>query len=238
MRLRSEAPLLVRPAPGGVVHLVGGAAGPLGGDDLALEVVVGPGARLVVRGVAAVLAQPGPDPGAAGRLRVRASVGPGAALDWSPEPTVVVAGAVLELDVDLEAAATAEVRWREELVLGRTGEQPGRVAGRTRLRVGGRTVLDHALVAGGAPGPWDGPGGLAGHRWVGTELTVGPAPDRPPSPPSIGPGARVADLSLPGGAVLRAATAVDRRRGLPLLEGPRPGPLDRVAPAGAATAGG
>jgi urease accessory protein len=33
----------------GVVHLVGTAAGPLGGDDVEIDVRVGPGARLAVR---------------------------------------------------------------------------------------------------------------------------------------------------------------------------------------------
>jgi len=67
--LRSEPPILVRRtgprhADGEVeVHLVGGAAGPLGGDRLRVEVTVGPGARLCVRTVAASLALPGPGAG-------------------------------------------------------------------------------------------------------------------------------------------------------------------------------
>ena len=50
--LRSEPPLLLRhtPAAAGAatVHLLGGAAGPLGGDDLRLEIVVGERAQLRV----------------------------------------------------------------------------------------------------------------------------------------------------------------------------------------------
>ncbi|RZU48987.1 UreD urease accessory protein [Krasilnikovia cinnamomea] len=65
--LRGEPPLLLRRtgAAGGpaTVHLVGGAAGPLGGDDLRLDVEVGPGAWLEVRSVAATLALPGPPDG-------------------------------------------------------------------------------------------------------------------------------------------------------------------------------
>ncbi|MFI6271578.1 hypothetical protein [Micromonospora zamorensis] len=52
VELHGETPLLLRqtPADGGVatVHLVGGAAGPLAGDDLRLEIEVGPGAAVRV----------------------------------------------------------------------------------------------------------------------------------------------------------------------------------------------
>jgi len=48
-RLRAQAPLVLRPTGPGQVHLVGGAAGPLPGDRLCLDVEVGPGARLTVR---------------------------------------------------------------------------------------------------------------------------------------------------------------------------------------------
>lgn len=213
-RLRSEAPLLLRPAPGGRAHLVGGAAGPLGGDDLALAVRVGPGARLEVRGVAAVLAQPGPH-GGVGRLAVAVHVATAAHLDWDVEPTIVVAGAALELDVVLTLERGATLRWREELVLGRTDEEPGVVDARLRLVEDGRTTLDHRQRAGGPPGPWSGPGDLAGHRWVGSELRVGP--DEVPRPPVARGDARAADLVLASGAVLRAATAPTRHAGLPLL---------------------
>src|SRR6185312_6802778 len=60
--LAGETPLLLRraPHPDGLdtarVHLLGGASGPIGGDDLAYRVDVGPGARVQVRSVAASLA--------------------------------------------------------------------------------------------------------------------------------------------------------------------------------------
>ena len=117
-----------------------------------------------------MLAQPGPDPEERGRLSIRATVGEGATLDWDPEPTILVAGCRLDLDVDIDVARSGRVRWSEELVLGRSGEPSGEVVARTRATVGGRVVLDHSMTLGGPPGPWDGPGGLAGHRWVGTVL--------------------------------------------------------------------
>jgi urease accessory protein len=57
VELRSDPPLVLRATPAGL-HLVGGAAGPLGGDELALDITVGAGACLVVRSAAATLAQP------------------------------------------------------------------------------------------------------------------------------------------------------------------------------------
>jgi urease accessory protein len=209
---------VLRLAPGPVVHLVGGAAGPLGGDDLVLDVTVGDGATLVVRGVAAMLAQPGVDPDERGRLSIRATVGEGATLDWDPEPTILVEGCRLDLGVSLDAASDACIRWSEELVLGRSGEGSGEVVSRTRVVVGGRLALDHRMEVGGPVGPWDGPGGLAGHRWVGTVLHLG----RPgPATSSIDPVAtaelRAADLTLATGGTLRAATALDRRHGRPAL---------------------
>ena len=86
--LRSDGPLALRETPLGV-YLVGTAAGPLGGDDLALDIDVGPGSRLVIRSAAGVLLLPGPH-GGVSALRISARVGPGGRLDYAPQPTVAV----------------------------------------------------------------------------------------------------------------------------------------------------
>ncbi len=57
--VRSEPPLALRRV-GDRVLLVGSAAAPVGGDELALDVVVGPGARLSLGSVAATMAWPSP----------------------------------------------------------------------------------------------------------------------------------------------------------------------------------
>ncbi|QBI19733.1 urease accessory protein UreD [Egibacter rhizosphaerae] len=165
---RSDPPLVLRPTPE-AVHLVGGTAGPLGGDDLALDVEVGPGARLTVRTVAASLVYPGTGPS---RLAVTARVDRGGHLDWAPEPTVAIAGCDHEASASIDLAEDATLRWSEQLVLGRSGEAGGRVRSTLWADLAGSPLLRHALDVGGdAP---DGPAITAGARAIGNLLVVGP----------------------------------------------------------------
>ena len=71
--LRSSPPFALRETPDGL-HLVASAAGPLGGDDLTVEVDVTDGAQLTVRTVAAQLIFPGPY-GTPSTAALRAAVG-------------------------------------------------------------------------------------------------------------------------------------------------------------------
>lgn len=173
--LRSQAPVLLRYRPG-VLHLVAGAGGPLGGDETTLDLQVD--GQLDVRSAAASLAQPGARPGAS-RQHVTACVS--GALDWAPEPLVVTAGAHHVVQVSVNMAAGACLRWREVIVLGRHKETPGRLDLITDVRRDGRPVLlqESSWGPGGQPG-WDGPAGLGGARVVLTELVVGlPVRDGP-----------------------------------------------------------
>ena len=83
-RIQCDVPLLVRVAdtPGPVLTLllVNGAAGPLGGDQLSFRLEVGPGAHVIVRSVAATMAQPGPS-GEPSSLDIELVVGREAMLD-------------------------------------------------------------------------------------------------------------------------------------------------------------
>ena len=90
--LRSQPPLVLRPTAD-AVYLAAGAAGPLGGDELELDVVVGAGARATLRTVAATVALPGPAASrrTGSRWTLRLSVAPDAHLVVLPEPTVVAA---------------------------------------------------------------------------------------------------------------------------------------------------
>jgi urease accessory protein len=210
--LYGEPPLLPRrtgPRGGEAeVHLVGGAAGPLGGDDLRLSVEVRAGARLCVRTVAASLAQPS-EPAAPSHLRVQASVAAGAVLRWLPEPLVAVAGCDHTVTTTVTLAEGAGLTWRDELVGGRHGEDAGDVRLVTTVRHGRRTLLRQDLAIGPhAPG-WAGPA-VVGGRAAGTLLVVDPAwaAEGPPAARSCGPGAAVLPLAT-GPAVLVTASGAD-----------------------------
>ncbi|MDY7106636.1 MAG: urease accessory protein UreD [Actinomycetota bacterium] len=178
--LHSETPLLLRAALGGL-HLVGGAAGPVRGDELALSVVVGPGATLVVRSVAASLLHPGPgDPWSA--LAVDVTLGRGATLDWAPEPTIALAGCAHRTVTTIAAAAGARLRWREDVVLGRHDEQPGDVSLRLDVTRCDAPLLRQELCVGPSMPAWDGPGGLAGARRIRSTLEIGWESSAPPVP--------------------------------------------------------
>lgn len=143
-RLRSDGPLALRES-GGAVYLVGAGAGPLGGDDLKLEVVVGPDARLSLRSAAASLVLPGRTPGVPSHWVVRARVAAGGRLVFAPEPTIAAAGCDHRAVADVRLEEGAELVWQEEIVLGRHGERPGRYVSRFDVLTGDAPLLRHEL---------------------------------------------------------------------------------------------
>ncbi|WFB06169.1 urease accessory protein UreD [Streptomyces sp. LX-29] len=189
------------------VSLVGAMSAPLGGDRLELAATVEPGAALRFTTTAATIALPGRCPDPAG-YDTRLSVGDGAALRWLPEPLISARGSDLRLTTRVELAPTARLVLREEQVLGRSGEEPGRLASRLTVHHGGRPLLDQELRYGpGVPG-WDGGAVLGGHRAVGQLLVVDPAlADRPPAVVPLGETAVVTPLAGP--ALLVTAVAPD-----------------------------
>jgi urease accessory protein len=146
------------------LRLVGSAAGPLAGDDLSLALRLRPSARAALGAAGASLAQ-GRGAGGAAALSYCADLASGAWLVADPGPLIVCAGSRVDVRLSLTLGEGAAVEWRELVVLGRTGEPPGRAtvrwdvtrAGRPVLRqfteldlglTGGRRVLACALIAG------------------------------------------------------------------------------------------
>lgn len=199
------------------VMLVGAMSGPLGGDHLTVTADVAEGARLRVGSAAATLALPGQAEGEA-RYDVRLTVADGAELHWLPEQLISVRGSDLTVTTHVELAASARLVLREEQVLGRAGEEAGRLTSRLTVRIAGRCVLDQQLACGpGAPGGWDGPAVLAGHRAVGQAVVVRPGfAGHPPPARPVGDGAAV--IPLAGPAVLVTAVAPDALRLRRLLD--------------------
>jgi urease accessory protein len=173
--LSSQVPLVLRRTPD-AVYVVGGAAGPIGGDELALRISVGAGAFLRVRTAAAAIALPGPE-GLESVLRVTVDVGTGARLEYLPEPVVVSAGARHATIIGVTLAEGASLLLRDEVLLGRHGEAGG--TGRTQWSVtyAGRPLLRQSLEVSGTDTADRGAAVLAGHRGVGTLLHVDPARD-------------------------------------------------------------
>lgn len=146
VELRSSGALQLRPTPKGL-FVVGGAAGPVGGDRFELDIDIGPGAELLLTTAAANLVHPGPT-GERSHYDVRVRLGDGSRLRWTPQPTIAITGADHAMTTTVDAADTASFEWIDELVLGRHDEEPGRVESRVDLVVGGtpsiRTRSTHA----------------------------------------------------------------------------------------------
>jgi urease accessory protein len=209
--LRGEAPLLLRrtgPRTGGgvTVHLVGGAAGPLRGDDLRLEIEVGPGARLDLRSVAAALALPGRAGEPPSRLEIRAEVAAGASLRWLPEPLIAAAGCHHLAVTDVRAVDGAALVWRDDVVCGRHGEASGDVRSDVTIRYGDTTLYRHQLALGPGAAGWSGAAVLGGGRAFGSVVLGGP--DLPPAGLLDGD---AAIMPLAGPGMLATAVGADIR---------------------------
>ncbi|MFJ9966214.1 urease accessory protein UreD [Streptomyces avermitilis] len=210
--LEGEGPLALRRtrASGSEarVMLVGAMSGPLGGDHFTVEARVAEGARLHVGSAAATIALPGQAKGEA-RYDVRLDVAAEGELRWLPEQLISAGGSELYVSSRIDLEPGARLVFREEQVLGRVGEEPGRLTSRLTLRIGGRAVLDQELACGpGAPGGWDGPAVLGGHRALGQLVVVRREFEREPVRARL-LGECAALTPLGGAAVLVTALAPD-----------------------------
>ncbi len=172
VELSGQPPLTAKLLPGGVLQLVSSAASMLEGDQLRVEIDLGPGCALAVRSVAAQLAFPCLGEGTT-RWCVNARLGSGARLDWAPEPLVACGRSRHRSTVSIDLAEDAALLWRDELLLGRFGEPVESVGVRSELRIrrSGRPVL-HDGLATDLPGSL-GPAVLGGARYLGTIVDLG-----------------------------------------------------------------
>jgi urease accessory protein len=201
--VRSEPPLVLRATPE-ALYLVGGAGGPLGGDDLRLDIEVGPGARLVIRTAAASVAQPGrgPEPST---VQVRATVAAGGMLHWLPEPVVAARGCDHHMTATISLHGDARLVWREEIILGRHHEAGGSVVTRNHVDLDGTALLRHELALGPLHPSAAGPAVTAGARAVGSVLLVGPSWGASERPLLLAATAVVLPLARSGAQVLALA---------------------------------
>jgi urease accessory protein len=192
--VRASGQLAVRRTGPHTVHLVATAFGPLGGDDAEIRLVVEEGARLGVRTVAAAVVLPARGESPPSVQVVRAEVA--GELDLRPEPTVVTARAVHR--AELQALLTEDGRLvsTEQVLLGRTGEDPGRWTGTTRVERDGRPVLHTTVGLGPGAPAWLLP--VAPRAYAST-VAVGPG-----EPVGVLAGDDAVRVPLPGGWVSTA----------------------------------
>jgi urease accessory protein len=118
-----------------------------GGDRFDVDIKVGDGARLSVTTAAAekIYRSLGPDTD----IGVKLEVGPGGALAWLPQETIVFDQARLRRGIDIELARDANLVLAEAAVFGRSAMGEAVVQGqffdRWRLRVDGALVFAETL---------------------------------------------------------------------------------------------
>ncbi len=178
------------------VALVATTATLLGGDELRLDVEVGPGLRLDLRDVAGTVAYHGRGRGAL--VAVSLVVHPGAVLVWAGEPLVVCDGAQVVRDLDVEVAETGRLLLRDRVALGRTGQGGGELTCRTTMAYAARPAMVEDLTLGGETA--SGPGVLGGKRVVDTVIALGWRP-------ASAPGPAVFTLHEPGALARQLVTA-------------------------------
>lgn len=192
----------------------------LGGDDIRIELNVGPGVTLEVIEPAGMVAYDAE--GVASRWTLDAVLGEGSALVWDGAPFVIAGGANVLRQTHVRMGAGARVLIRETLVLGRSGETGGALRSVTRLTgpggdflyedldltgvrrqaigvLGTSKVLSSATAAGWRPPPEQGPE-------TGEDPGAGPRRITGPGnagPGTAGPAAHRFELAADG-AVLRA----------------------------------
>ncbi len=127
------------------VHLVSSVATPLGGDAIAMRVVVERGARLKVRTVAATVALPGATTTESHATWVLEVAGE---LDLDPEPTIVAAASRHFTATRLTLTDTGMLRLRERVQIGRTGERQGFWSGSLHADIDTKPWLRHRVELG------------------------------------------------------------------------------------------
>jgi urease accessory protein len=199
--LRSDGPIALRDTPAGV-YLIGAAAGPMGDDDLSLDIDVAPGTTLTLRSAASSVLLPGQH-GGQSRLRIRARLGAHATLDFCLQPTVAAAGCRHRTTAELTLDPSSRLRWREELILGRHAEPSGFCQSRLDVVIAGMPLYRSDLTVGSAETDRSS-AVLYGAAAVGSVLL---SPRGPNTTTAAASGLTVMPLAGPGTAI--TATAPD-----------------------------
>lgn len=220
------------------VVLINTSGGLTGGDRIDYALALGPGAALTATTQAAERVYRATSGTA--QLAVRLDLGPGAALDWLPQETILFDGGRLARRLDAEMAQDSRLTLLETLVLGRAAMGETVVAGhysdQWRIRRAGRLVHAEALrLEGDIAAATSGTATLGGMRALATLVHIAPDAETRLAPlravlagtegveagASLRGGVLILRLLAPGHAPLRRALAA-------VLTTLRPEPLPRV----------
>ena len=180
------------------VALVAEGALLVAGDDISVNITVGPGMRLDVVEPSGTVAYD--MRGGSARWQARVKLAPHARLTWQGQTFVVSGGADVTRDVRVELATGSVAVLRETLVLGRAGEPGGRLLQTSRATLDGHPLLAEELDLGPSQPR---PGALGHCRVVDTVSFLG---RRAPGIPSPAVGSHRLDLDGPGTLVRSLAT--------------------------------
>ncbi|MBZ2197858.1 urease accessory protein UreD [Occultella gossypii] len=179
---RLDASQFLRPRLLGVrgrraeVALIGACAMLLAGDDLRIDIDVGPGAHLVLVEPSGTVAYNARGGDAHWSAQVR--LADGARLTWAAAPFVLAQGAHVHRHTDLDLALGARALLREVLVFGRSGEVGGALRAALRASYDGTPLLVEDLdLHGGDHGLRTAPGVLGEARVLATLAVLGLTPD-------------------------------------------------------------
>jgi urease accessory protein len=174
-------------------HIALAAAGMilLGGDEVHVDVTVGAGCLLELEDVGGTIAYRSDGRRSSWTMAVR--IDAGGALLWRGLPFVVTDGAEVERRTTLDLAAGATAVVRETLVLGRHGENGGRLSSSFTAVVADGPLLVEQLDLDGRASE---PGVLGAHRVLDTVIALGFEP-----------------VTLPGDLVLEHPGAIARHFG-------------------------
>ena len=210
------------PADRARVALVGQTALLLGGDQVGLDIEVGPGASLELSDIAGTVAYHGRGRAASWHTSIR--LGRGARLRYAGEPLILSDGADVTRTLTVDLADGAVARLRETLVFGRAGEVGGTVDASTVLRREGTEFCRERLVL--DPEARARPGVLSGVRVVDSVLSLGASGARGHRPygfdrgSSRGPALPVGGVRSGDLPAARAGSTLTRYLGTSLADSP------------------
>lgn len=145
-KLSAEGGIAVRRTSPTGVHLVGTAAGPIGDDTIEVVIVVGRGAHLDVRGVAATICLPGATSGVS-RLRFHIMLHSDATLDCTLPSLIVCRGSRVDATTEIAAEESSVLTLSEHVSFGRSGETAGDWKSRTLVDFQGRPAFRQTQTA-------------------------------------------------------------------------------------------